>query len=148
MNLYKPGFFTGMYDSDGAPIHVGDTVEYFQSTYAFNEEFRESRPEETISEYKQEAENLGFTVFRLDYTYLKNSHIRQWYWSAYKPCVGVVQWNDYACTFEPLIDSPNDYRLNCFRFLINNYKDDNDAYCRVIKKWNEKLIITAQTEKP
>ena len=136
-----------MYDSDGAPIYVGDTVEYFQKCYASDGEFRSSNFGELEQEYKKEAKKAGFTIFEYTQNY-HNINKPDWVWRAYKPCINVVRWDDYACTFAPLINYQEDYHLNCFRLLINNYKDDRSAYCRVIKKWNETLTITAQIEKP
>ncbi len=135
-----------MYDSDGAPIHVGDTVEYFQNCYASDGEFRTSNFGESEQEYKEAAQKVGCTIFEYTENY-HNITKPGWVWRAYKPCVDVVHWDDYACTFAPLINCEEDYNHNCFRLLINNYKDDGSSYCRVIKKWNETLTITTQTEK-
>jgi len=134
MNPYILGFFTGMHDSDGAPIHVGDTVEYFQECYAFEEEYRSLMPGELVKDYRDIAIKGGFTAFH-EYT-IEWQGVKEYTIRAYKPCVGVVNWNGHACTFEPLIDSHDDYYQNCFRVLINNYPNTS-AYCRVIKKWND-----------
>ena len=124
--------FTTLYDSFGTPIHEGDTIEYFDSFYANDGIYWEGKFETAISKlssgFIERAKEKGYTC---EHKY--NNTILGDCIQMMKPCVGMVKWNSEFATYEPIVDSHEDYNNNCFHYVVNGNKESG-SYCKVIKR--------------
>ena len=134
------GEFTTLYDSFGTPIHEGDTVEFFDWCYANEGDYREDKFETFVSRlpegFIERAIQAGYTCVHKYDSYIE-AGILQDCIQMYKPCVGVVKWNDKYVTYEPVVDCQEDYNNNSFHYVISSASKKDESYCKVIKKYNE-----------
>lgn len=123
--------FTTLYDSFGTPIYEGDTVEYFDWCYANEGTYQEGEFETVINKlphgFIDRAKANGYTAEHR-YNNVHDGDCIQ----MMKPCVGVVKWNSDFVTYEPVVNSRDDYNNNCFHYVVNRGKKDG-AYCKVIR---------------
>ena len=123
--------FTTLYDTFGTPINEGDTVEYFHHCYANNGVYQEEKGSAVVSKlpkgFIDRAKENGYTAEYKYHNMYDGDCIQMM-----KPCVGVVKWNSQFVTYEPVINSQDDFNNNCFHYVINRFKKD-EGYCKVIK---------------
>ena len=94
--------FTGLLDRDGKEIYEGDIIEYFDWCYA-----SASRPN------GREPINWWFETWDKEYSHT----------DTYYPEVGVVEWDQVACTWGPTISSQDDYNESSFAYVCRSSSD-------------------------
>lgn len=120
--------FTGYYDSFGEPIFEGSEIEYFDGCYCNEGAYYEKNCKDTKSEdFIERAKKNGYTV-----KYEEKLHSGKLFLQMMKPCRGIVKWNQECVTYEPLVNSQDDFFNNSFLYLVSIYKEKG-AYCKVIK---------------
>lgn len=123
--------FTTLYDTFGTPINEGDTIEYFHWCYANEGTYQEGQYETSVNKlpkgFIERAKENGYTA---EYKY--NNICEEEHIQMKKPCVGIVKWNSECVTYEPVINSCDDFNNNCFHYVVSRHVKDG-AYCKVIK---------------
>ena len=123
--------FTTLYDSFGTPINEGDTIEYFDWCYANEGTYQEEEFEPVLRKlpngFIERAKQAGYTAEHKYHNYSEGDCLQMM-----KPCVGIVKWNNKFVTYEPVVNSCDDYNNNCFHYVVNRNKTDG-SYCKVIK---------------
>ena len=129
LDAYVVQQWTGLVDKNGKDVYEGDIVEYFDRYYANG---REDGLPRTKIEWQHKP--YGNTAFK----YIGFSEI------------GVVEWDNEACTWSPTISSTDDYNNNSFAYVCRDCSAANtepDSFYRVIGNIFENPDLFSQINK-
>jgi len=119
--------FTTLLDSYGTKIYEGDIIEFYDWCYCNEGTYQEGEwcddATKLGDDFIKRAIENGYTV-KHEYRFGKS-------FIMHKPCTGIIKWNSYFVTYEPIVNSQEDYTNNSFHYVVRECGSDG-AYCKVI----------------